>query len=152
MGSIVMETNTLVNEIILAAKEVHTILGDGFLEQVYEEALHHELELRGIPSERQYNIDISYKGFLLDKKYTPDLWVAEKVLVEIKSVKDISMIEESQLLNYLKVANLPVGMLINFGAKLSVKRRALSAPTGQPTPGTPTDPEELKRRNNPESM
>lgn len=142
----------MVDEIVKAAKEVHSIVGDGFLEQVYEEALYHELALRGIASERQYNIDVIYKGIILDKKYIPDLFVEGKVLVEIKSIKDLAMIDESQLLNYLKVANLPVGLLINFGATLAVQRRAMKDVTGSPTSGTPTDPKLLAARNNPETM
>ena len=141
----------LIAEIIIAAKEVHQTLGDGFLEQVYEEALHHELQVRGILSERQYNIDVVYKGITLEKRYTPDLYVDGKVLVEIKTVKDLAIIEEAQLLNYLKVANVQAGLLINFGAKLTVKRRVWTGATGTPTSGTPTDPEEM-RLNNPEPM
>lgn len=148
-----METyNTLIRDIIVAAKEVHTTIGDGFLEQVYEEALQHELALNGIPSERQYNIDVIYKGIILERSYIPDLYVDEKVLVEIKTVKDITTIEEAQLLNYLKVANVPIGMLINFGTKLAVKQRVWPGATGAPTAGTPADPEELKQENNPETM
>lgn len=146
------EYTNLVEEIVKAAKEVHSILGDGFLEQVYEEALYHELTMRGIASERQYNIDVIYKGIILDKKYIPDLFVEGKVLVEIKSIKDLAMIEEDQLLNYLKVANLPVGLLINFGQTLAIQRRVRKDVTGPPTAGTPTDPKLLAARNNPEPM
>jgi len=148
-----MTDQSLIEEILKAAKEVHRILGDGFLEQVYEEALHHELTLRGIPSERQYNIDVAYKGIILDKKYTPDMLVDNKIIVEIKTVKDLAIIEETQLTNYLHIANMQAGVLLNFGKKLSVKRRILASPViGEPTTGTPTDPEQLKRRNNPEPM
>ena len=142
----------LVEEIVKAAKEVHSTLGDGFLEQVYEEALYHELTMRGITSERQYNIDVFYKGIILEKKYIPDLFVEETVLVEIKSIKDLAIIDESQLLNYLKVANLPIGLLINFGKTLAVQKRVLKDVTGTPTAGTPTDPELMATRNNPETM
>jgi GxxExxY protein len=148
-----METyNELITDIIIAAREVQQTLGDGFTEQVYEEAMYHELALKGIPSERRYNINVTYKGIILERSYVPDLFVDEKVLVEIKTVKNLEMIEESQLLNYLKVANVPVGMLINFGTTLAVKRRIWTGATGTPTAGTPADPEELKRRNNPELM
>ena len=146
------EYTSLVEEIIKAAKEVHDILGDGFLEQVYEEALYHELTMRGVEAERQYNIDVIYKGIVLEKKYIPDLFVEGKVLVEIKSIKDLAMIDESQLTNYMKVANVPAGLLINFGPTLAVQRRALAGVTGAPATGTPTDPELMKERNNPEIM
>ena len=142
----------LIAEIIMAAKEVHQTLGDGFLEQVYEEAMYHELAARGIPSVMQYNIDVVYKGITLQKRYIPDLYVDNKILVEIKSVKDIAVIEEAQLLNYLKVANVRAGLLINFGAKLAVKRRIWTGATGTPTTGTPADPEKMRQRNNPEPM
>lgn len=142
----------LIKEILKAAKEVHDTFGDGFAEQVYEEALFHELALRGIPSERQYNINITYKGIQLDAKYIPDLYVDEKVLMELKSVKDLATIDDSQLMNYLRVANIKVGLLMNFGAQLSVKSRILAEVTGKPTSGTPADPETLKSGNNPETM
>lgn len=142
----------LTEEVIKAAKEVHDILGDGFLEQVYEEAMFHELDIRGIQSERQYNLDVIYKGIVLEKKYIPDLYVEETILVEIKSIKDLAMIDESQLTNYLKVANIPVGLLINFGPRLAVQKRVMSDITGKPTTGTQTDPELLATRNNPEIM
>ena len=145
-------THALVDAIIKAAKEVHDTLGDGFMEQVYEEALFHELALRGIPSERQYNIDVVYKGIVLDKKYIPDLYVDETVLVELKSVKDLTTIDDSQLMNYLKITNLRVGLLMNFGSKLSVKRRIFEKGTGKPPQGTKADPEKLKKGNNPEPM
>lgn len=115
----------LTEDVLTAAKEVHQTLGGGFLEKTYEEALYHELAMRGIPSEQQYNIDIIYKGSILKKKYIPDLYVDGKILVEIKAVRDITIIEEAQLMNYLQIANLQVGLLLNFGTKLSVKRRIL---------------------------
>jgi len=143
----------LMDEILTAAKEVHSILGDGFLEQVYEEALYHELALRGIPSERQFNLDVIYKEIVLDKKYTPDLIVDNRIIVEIKTIKDLTTIEETQLTNYLQIANMQGGILLNFGKKLEAKKRVLISPViGEPTTGTPTDPEELKRGNNPEPL
>lgn len=148
----VADYKLLIGEIIKAAKEVHDTLGDGFLEQVYEEAVFHELAMRGLRSERQFNIDVIYKGIVLEKKYIPDLYVEETVLVEIKSIKDLAMIDESQLMNYLKVANVPAGLLINFGPQLAVQKRVLKDITGEPTTGTQTDPELLAERNNPEMM
>ena len=143
----------LMDEILKAAKEVHTTIGDGFLEQVYEEALYHELALRGIQSERQYNLDVVYKGIILDKKYIPDLIVDNRIIVEIKTVKDLTIIDETQLTNYLHIANMQGGLLLNFGKKLEVQKRILASKViGEPTTGTPADPEQLKQRNNPESM
>jgi GxxExxY protein len=134
----------LVENILLAAKEVHATLGGGFFESIYEEALCYELALRSIPSERQYRINIIYKDTTLNKKFISDLFVDKKVLVELKAVKDLTTIEENQLMNHLKLSNIQVGLLLNFGPKLTVKRRILpKAVQGPPTPGKPADPESL---------
>ena len=114
----------LTQEIIGAAMEVHRELGSGFLEYVYEEALCYELKLREIYFERQKELDIHYKDFLIQKKYRPDLIVENKVIVEIKATSGLTEIEEAQLLNYLKATKMRVGLLLNFGKKsLEVKRR-----------------------------
>ncbi|MDO8301663.1 MAG: GxxExxY protein [Sedimentisphaerales bacterium] len=111
--------------IIGAAMEVHRELGCGFLESVYEAALSIELELRKIPYQRQKNFDILYKGRPA-KNFVCDLVVHDLVVVELKALKEITAIEEAQLLNYLKVTNFRVGLLLNFGAKsLEVKRRVI---------------------------
>ena len=142
----------LANEIEIAAKEVHSTLGDGFLEQVYEEALYHELTMRGIPAELRYNIDIFYKKILLNQKYVPDIVVDNRIIVEIKTVKEATTIDETQLTNYLRIANMQGGILLNFGKNLLIKKRALKSPViGEPTTGTPATPEQLKK-NNPETM
>lgn len=114
--------NELTREIIGAAIEVHKIFGSGFLENVYEEALAIELNIRKIPYERQKGIDVLYKG-LLAKQFICDLLVGQKVLVELKALKTISNIEEAQILNYMKATGLEVGLLINFGEQsLKFKR------------------------------
>lgn len=140
----------LIDEILTAAKEVHDSLGDGFVEPVYEEALYHELTMRGIQVEQRYNIDIFYKGIMLNQKYIPDLVVARRIIIEIKTVKDLGIIDETQLTNYLQIANMQGGILLNFGKNLEVRKRAITV-TGEPTTGTPADPEQLKN-NNPEPM
>lgn len=106
--------NELTREIIGAAMEVHNYLGPGFLENVYEEALVIELDLRKVHYERQKGIDVFYKG-LLAKQFFCDLLVGEKVLVELKALKTITGVEEAQILNYMKATGLEVGLLINFG-------------------------------------
>ncbi len=116
----------LTQEIIGAAMEVHRELGSGFLEYVYEEALCYELNLRKISFERQKELDIHYKDFLIPRRYKPDLMVANKVIVEIKATSGLTEIEEAQLLNYLKATKMRVGLLVNFGRKsLEVKRKIL---------------------------
>jgi GxxExxY protein len=112
----------LTREIIGAAMEVHSNLGPGFLESVYEEALAIEFDLRKVRYERQKGIDVFYKG-LLAKQFVCDFLVGEKVLVELKALKAITGVEEAQILNYLRATELEVGLLINFGEQsLKYKR------------------------------
>ncbi len=112
-------------KIIGACMAVSNILGCGFLEAVYQEALEIELEDNGIPFEPQKRIQISYKGRVLKKEYEADFLCYDKIIVEIKAIKEITEIEEAQLLNYLKATKLPLGLLVNFGGKkLEWKRYA----------------------------
>ena len=111
-------------DIIGAAMDVHTELGSGFLEPVYQEALGIELALRGIPFEPKKPLRIWYKNKLLEKFYEPDFVCYEKIIVEIKALDQLTSREDSILLNYLKTSRLRVGVLINFGShgKLEWKR------------------------------
>ena len=112
----------LTGKIIGAAMEVHSNLGSGFLESVYEEALTVELDLCGIKYERQKAIDVFYKNRRL-KQFFCDFLVEEKVLIELKALGQLTTTEHAQTLNYLKATGLKVGLLINFGAKsLKFKR------------------------------
>jgi len=116
----------LTQKIIGAAMEVHRELGTGFLEYVYEVALCYELNLKEISFERQKELDFYYKDLLIPRKYKPDLIVENKVIVEIKATSGLTEVEEAQLLNYLKVTKMRVGLLLNFGKKkLEMKRRIL---------------------------
>ena len=116
----------LTEKIIGAAMEVHNILGSGFLEYVYQEALCYELKLRNIKFELQKDIDIWYKDFLIPKKYAPDLIIESNVLVELKSNSGLTDNDEAQLLNYLKATKKKVGLLLNFGTeRLEMRRRIL---------------------------
>ena len=109
--------------IIGAAIEVHRILGPGFLESVYEEALAHEFELRGIPYERQAKLAVRYKEIIAGE-FRADFLVDGKVVVELKAIKALTEGDEAQLLNYLKGTGYRVGLLLNFGApSLEHKRR-----------------------------
>jgi GxxExxY protein len=117
--------NELTRAIIGAAMEVHSTLGPGFLESVYEEAMAIEFNLRKMPYERQKAIPVMYKGEKA-KDFFCDFLVDGKVLVELKALKAITNVEESQVLNYLKATGLQVGLLINFGEQsLRYKRLVL---------------------------
>jgi GxxExxY protein len=122
-----MELNDLTGKIIGAAIEVHKILGPGLLESIYEECLSYELKAANIPYERQKEIPIQYKGIKLGCGYRIDLLIEEKIIVEIKSCDTILPIHEAQLLTYLKLMGLKIGLLINFNVptlKEGIKRMA----------------------------
>jgi GxxExxY protein len=110
--------------IIGAAIEVHSTLGGGFLEAVYQEAFELELKQRKIPYEPQKKIQISYKDVVLQKEYAADVVCFEKIIIELKALDRITQKEESQLINYLKATGFLVGLIINFGShgKLEWKR------------------------------
>ena len=113
--------------IVGAAMEVSNVLGAGFLEAVYQEALGIELRSRALPFVAQPTIRIAYKGHILAKEYVPDFICYDQVIVEIKAIKALTPIEQAQLLNYLKATGKPVGLLLNFGApKLEWKRMVFS--------------------------
>jgi GxxExxY protein len=112
--------------IIGAAMEVHKTLGCGFLEYVYEEALCYELSLRKIEFERQKEMDIYYKNFLIPRKYRADILAEGRVIVDNKATSGLTENDEAQLLNYLKGTKMRVGLLLNFGRpSLEYKRRVL---------------------------
>ena len=105
-----------VYNIIGAAIEVHRVLGPGFLESVYEEALQIESERKNIPYQTQVRIRIRYKEVHLNRYFIADLIAYEKILIELKSTAKLTGSDEAQLLNYLKATRLPIGILINFGS------------------------------------
>jgi len=109
-------------EIISAAMEVHKYLGPGFTENIYEEAICRESEIRNIPFERQALIDVAYKGYPVGN-YRLDLAVDKKIVVELKAVSQMPEDFEYKLHSYLKATKLKLGLLINFGKKsLEYKR------------------------------
>ena len=118
----------LTREVIAAAIEVHRALGPGLLESTYQACLCHELELRQIPFRQQVEIPVTYKGVKLDCGYRIDLIVANKVVVELKSVQDVLPVHEAQLLTYLRLTGLRIGLLVNFNVpvlKNGIRRRVL---------------------------
>ena len=102
--------------IIGAAIEVHRVLGPGFLEAVYQEALEIELQIRQIPFDPQRKLRIYYKERLLEKFCIADVVCYDCVMVEIKAQKQLTGVDEAQLINQLKATRLRVGVLINFGS------------------------------------
>lgn len=103
--------------IVGAAMEVQNQLGLGFVELVYHEALNIELGLRGIPFETEKEIEIIYKGHLLERVYKADLVCYDSIIVELKAVEKLKSEHTAQLLNYLKATKKQMGILINFGEK-----------------------------------
>lgn len=111
-----MEFDELSSRVIGCAIEVHRGLGPGLLESTYEQCLAHELTLNGIQFELQYPLPVEYKGVRLECGYRVDVMVEKKMILELKSVDRITAIHEAQLLTYMKLAKLKVGLLINFNA------------------------------------
>ena len=104
----------LTEQVIGAAIEVHRTLGPGLLESAYEECLCHELNLRALAFTRQTPLPVQYKGVSLDCGYRMDLVIEDKVAVELKSVDKILPIHQAQLMTYLHLSKMRVGLLINF--------------------------------------
>ena len=109
-----MEVNELTGRVLTAAFRVHTVLGPGFLESVYEAALVHELRKAGLQVATQVEIPVVYDGVRLDLYFRADLIVENRVLLELKSVTELLPIHSKQLLNYLRLSSLRVGLLLNF--------------------------------------
>ena len=128
---VVKDINQLTELVIGCAIEVHRALGPGLLESAYEICLCRELGLRNVPFECQKPLRLSYKGAKLDCGYRADLIVANKILVEIKSVDQLAGIHEAQLLSDLRLSGLKVGLLINFNERVlthGVRRKVLGSP------------------------
>ena len=124
-----MDENEISNKIIQAAIEVHRHLGPGLLESAYEECLCYELSGMGLSFKRQQSLPVEYKGIKLDCGYRLDLVVEEKVIVEVKSVEKLLPIHQAQLLTYLRLSGLKLGLLINFNSALlkdGIKRMVLN--------------------------
>ena len=108
------ELDAITKQIVGAAMDVHRALGPGLLESAYESCLEFELIERGLDAQRQVALPVSYKQVKLEAGYRVDLLVEKRVIVEIKAVEQVAPIHKAQLLTYLKLSNLKVGLLINF--------------------------------------
>ena len=113
-----MQENEIAKVIVDAAYRVHTHLGPGLLESVYETVLHHEIDKRGLKTDRQVSIPIVYDDLIIDDAFKADIVVENKVIIELKSVENVQPVHKKQLLTYLRLADKRLGLLINFGAAL----------------------------------
>ena len=112
-------------KIIGACMEVHNELGHGFNEVVYQEALAREFNRQKIPFEAEKKLEIAYKGELLDKYYRADFICYGKIIIELKALTEITSREIGQVLNYLKVTELHLGLLVNFGEESFRSKRLI---------------------------
>jgi GxxExxY protein len=125
-----VDINDITYAINGAVFEVNRVLGPGFLETVYENALLIELRGKGLKAQNQAQIKVVYKGLTVGE-YIADILVEDKVIIEIKSVEKLEKIHEAQLLNYLKATGVRVGLLVNFRhSKAEVKRLVLDLSEG----------------------
>ena len=113
-----MSENEIARHVVDAAFKIHTTLGPGLLESVYERILSYELEKRGLRHVRQTPVPIMYETIQLDEEFRADIIVEEKVILELKSVEAVSRVHKKQLLTYIRLADKRLGLLINFGAEL----------------------------------
>ncbi|MFC1884337.1 GxxExxY protein [Thermodesulfobacteriota bacterium] len=117
-----MKHKELTSKIIDCAYRVHNTLGYGFLESVYHNALLIELEKEGLKAESEKKIKVYYQDKMIGD-FIADIVVDNKIIIELKSVKDVNPAHEAQLTNYLKATGIEVGLLINFGKSVEIKRR-----------------------------
>lgn len=123
-----MEFDVTSRKVIGCALEVHKALGPGLLESAYERCLAHELKEAGIPFAQQVELPLMYKGVSVECGYRADLIADSTVLVELKSIEALQPIHQAQLLTYMRLANVPIGLLINFNVvrlKDGIKRMML---------------------------
>ncbi len=113
-----MTENAIAKEIVDAAFRVHTALGPGLLESVYDTVLAYELDRRGLHTIRQQVIPVVYENVRIDAGFRADLIVEDKVIVEVKSVEILAAVHKKQLLTYLRLADKRLGLLINFQVAL----------------------------------
>jgi GxxExxY protein len=116
-----MTLNELTEKIIGLAIKVHRTLGPGFLESVYQAALAYELEKVNIPFEKEKTLPVPYEDIFLEVGFRCDFLVDKRIIVECKSVKEVTPLDHAQLLNYLKITELQLGLIINFNVLILTK-------------------------------
>ncbi len=129
------DNSTTTNDLILkdesykvigACMAVHSELGNGFLEAVYQEALAEEFRLRDIPYVREKQLEVIYKNRPLEKKYQADFICYGEIIVELKALSALENVHQSQVINYLKATNMKLGLLVNFGQMSLESRRVVN--------------------------
>jgi GxxExxY protein len=127
--------NALTDQIIGAAIEVHKKLGPGLLESAYESCLAFELTTRGLRVERQKPLPLVYESVKLDCAYRMDLVIEQSIVVEVKAVARIDRVHDAQMISYLKISRLRVGLIVNFNVKNltdgGVRRKVNEFPDGE---------------------
>jgi GxxExxY protein len=122
LSEVFMKDDDLTQKIIGCAYTVHNTLGPGFLEKVYENALRIELEQLGLEVKQHEPINVTYKGQVVGEYYA-DLWVDDRVVIELKAAQVLVKRHEVQLVNYLAATGIDCGLLLNFGPSVQVKRK-----------------------------
>lgn len=118
MSFLVLPTNDLSDQVIGAAIKVHRHFGPGLLESAYRHSLKWELESRSVPVRTEVPINVEYKGRVIEAAYKLDLLVDDRLVVELKAVERLNPVHQAQMLTYLKVTHLHVGLLINFNVEV----------------------------------
>ena len=113
-----MKFDYLSKQVIGCALEVHRVLGPGLLESTYEQCLAHELSQAGIAFKLQVSLPVKYKNVIIDCGYRIDVLIKDKLIIEIKSVKQIIDVHRAQLLTYMKLSGIGIGLLMNFNVEL----------------------------------
>lgn len=112
-----LAANAISGDVLDAAYKIHVALGPGLFESVYETVLAYELQRRGHRVERQVPVSVRYENVVFDVGFRADLVVDGEVLVELKSVERVAPVHKKQVLTYIRLGDLPIGLLLNFGAR-----------------------------------
>lgn len=119
----------ITEKIIKCSYDVYNSLGSGFLEKVYENALTLKIKKIGLKAEQQYPIKVNFENEVVGEFFA-DILVEDKIIVELKALQELSDVHEAQLINYLKATKIEVGLLINFGPNIKIRRRIYTKNSG----------------------
>jgi iron complex transport system substrate-binding protein len=117
-GENAVEINKISGQVVYAALRIHRLLGPGLFESVYEAILARDLEQAGFDVKRQKGFPLTFEGMVFEEAFRADLIIEDKVIVEVKSMPAIAAVHEKQLWSYMKLLDLRVGLLLNFGGAL----------------------------------